>query len=48
MARAFMAALRRWLDHHRPDNHQHITLPTAVVSDVELAHVLRGLFEAQK
>jgi hypothetical protein len=43
MAHAFLKALRRWLERHCPGNQQ-ITIPTGVVSDVELARVLRALF----
>ena len=44
MARAFLRALQRWLDRHRPDTSQQIAIPTGTVSDTELAAVLRALF----
>lgn len=45
MARAFLRALRRWLlNKRRSYTSQKIAIPTGVVSDAELARVLRALF----
>jgi hypothetical protein len=43
MARAFLRALRRWLDTHRHHTAS-IAIPTGTVSDAELARVLRAIF----